>query len=130
MNYKLLLFLPFVKLNKSGSGFPFGSLVLISLSSSKKACCNTSNGINRSCGGYTKTFDIKSIASGGVLDLKTLKHNQIYEGKFILMPRMRFNLREFKLCIIRIHCLNLLFSRCSQHFYYLYKLIYSTFSRE
>lgn len=60
------------KSNKSGKGFPFGSFVFLSLNSSKNGCKRASSGFNLLSGLYTKIFDIKSIASVGVLDLKTL----------------------------------------------------------
>jgi hypothetical protein len=62
----------FEKSNRSGKGLPFGNLVFLSLNSSKNGCNNTSKGLSLLSGLYTKTLDIKSIASGGVLDLKTL----------------------------------------------------------
>lgn len=62
----------FEKSKRSGRGPPFGNFVFLSRSSSKKGCINASNGLNLLSGLYTNTFEIKSIASGGVLDLKTL----------------------------------------------------------
>ena len=62
------------KSNKSGHGFPLGNFVFLSLNSSKNGCNNASNGFNLLSGLYTNILDIKSIASGGVLDLKTLFH--------------------------------------------------------
>jgi hypothetical protein len=62
----------FEKSNKSYKGFPLGNLVFLSLNSSKNGCNNASKGFNLLSGLYTKIFDIKSIASGGVLDLNTL----------------------------------------------------------
>lgn len=60
------------KSNKSGNGFPLGSLVFLSLNSSKKGCSSASSGFSLLSGLYTRIFEIKSIASGGVLDLNTL----------------------------------------------------------
>jgi hypothetical protein len=62
----------FEKSNKSGKGFPFGNLVFLSLSSSKNGWRSASRGFNLLSGLYTKILEIKSMASGGVLDLKTL----------------------------------------------------------
>lgn len=62
------------KSNKSGKLDPFGSLVFLSLNSSKNGCSKASSGFNLLSGLYTKIFDIKSIASGGVRDLNTLFH--------------------------------------------------------
>lgn len=62
----------FEKSNKSGREFPFGSLVFLSLSSSKKGCSSASRGFSLLSGLYTKSLDIRSIASGGVRDLNTL----------------------------------------------------------
>lgn len=60
------------KSNKSGRGFPLGNFVLLSLSSSKKGWVKASKGLNLLSGLYTKILEMRSIASGGVLDLKTL----------------------------------------------------------
>lgn len=62
------------KSNKSGKFDPFGNLVFLSLSSSKNGCNSASSGFNLLSGLYTRIFEIKSIASGGVRDLNTLFH--------------------------------------------------------
>lgn len=62
----------FEKSNRSGKGLPFGNLVFLSLNSSKNGCSSASRGFNLLSGLYTRILEIKSIASGGVLDLNTL----------------------------------------------------------
>ena len=62
----------FEKSNRSGKGLPFGNFVFLSLNSSKKGCNSASRGFNLLSGLYTRILEIKSIASGGVLDLNTL----------------------------------------------------------
>ena len=64
----------FEKSNKSGIGFPVGNFVALSLSSSKNGWTIASNGFSLLSGLYTKILEIRSIASGGVLDLNTLFH--------------------------------------------------------
>jgi hypothetical protein len=60
------------KSNRSGRAFPLGNLVVLSLSSSKKGCSKASRGLRRLSGLYTRILEIRSMASGGVLDLNTL----------------------------------------------------------
>ena len=62
------------KSNKSGREFPLGSFVLLSLSSSKKGCSKASRGLSLLSGLYTNSFEMRSIASGGVRERKTLFH--------------------------------------------------------
>ena len=71
MTFNKINNLPAVKLNKSGSGPPLGRVVLGSRSSSKNGWRSPSIGFNRCSGGYTSSRETRSIASGGVLDLKT-----------------------------------------------------------
>ncbi len=64
--------LPSVKLNKFYNYFPL-ILHLGFLSSSKKGCNKAYIGLSLFSGSYTKTFEIKSIATGSTLQfLKTL----------------------------------------------------------
>ena len=62
----------FEKSNKSGKFDPLGNLVFLSRNSSKNGWSNASSGFNLLSGLYTKIFEIRSIASAGVLDLNTL----------------------------------------------------------
>lgn len=61
-----------VKSNRGGNGFPFGSLVLGSLNSSKKFCYKASMGVNLLSGLYTNNRLMRSMASSGVFCLNTL----------------------------------------------------------
>lgn len=60
------------KSKSSGKGFPLGSFVFGYLSSSKNGCRRISRGLSLLSGLYTRILEIMSIASGGVLALKTL----------------------------------------------------------
>lgn len=60
-----------VKSNKGGNSRPVESLVSGFLSSSKNGCTNASLAVNRACGSYCNTREIKSIASGCTLDRNT-----------------------------------------------------------
>lgn len=66
----------YVKLNRSGSGCPVGSLVFWSLNSLKNGSRSASNGLGLPLGSYTKSLATKSIASLAVLDLNTLSHGR------------------------------------------------------
>jgi len=63
-----------VKLNRSGSGCPFGSVVPYSLSSSKKGSKSPLNGVGLPLGSYWSNLDTKSIDSRDVLCLNTFSH--------------------------------------------------------
>ena len=63
-----------MKLNKSGRGWPFGNLVFGSLNSSKYGSNNPERGVGLAFGSYYKSLETKSIASRGVLCLKTFSH--------------------------------------------------------
>ena len=63
-----------VKLNKSGNGYPLGNTHSCSLSSSKYGSNNADNGVGLAFGSYYNNLDTKSIASRGVLCLKTFSH--------------------------------------------------------
>lgn len=66
----LQLLPPIEKSNSGGSGFPVGILVSGLRNSSKKGCISASLAVGLANGLYCNIFDIKSIASGGVLNLK------------------------------------------------------------
>jgi len=66
----------YVKLNKSGSGWPLGSLVFGSRSSSKYGSRRPPRGVGLPFGSYWRSLDTNSIASLGVLCLKTLSHGR------------------------------------------------------
>ena len=63
-----------VKLNKSGNGAPLGKVVSGSLNSSKYGSSKADSGVGLAFGSYCNSLDTKSIASLGVLCLKTFSH--------------------------------------------------------
>ena len=63
-----------VKLNSSGSGWPFGNLVFGSRNSSKYGSRRAPRGVGLANGSYCNNYETKSMASFGVLCLKTFSH--------------------------------------------------------
>lgn len=61
---------PIEKSNSGGRGFPVGIFVSGLRNSSKNGCISASLAVGLANGLYCNIFDIKSIASGGVLNLK------------------------------------------------------------
>ena len=65
-----------VKSKRGGSELPLGRRVLPSLSSSKNGWPHPSKGLMRRSVSYASVDQMKSIASSGVFDRKTLRHWQ------------------------------------------------------
>ena len=63
-----------MKLKRSGSGSPFGSLVSYNLSSSKNGSKRPLNGVGLASGSYYSSLETKSIDSRDVLCLNTFSH--------------------------------------------------------
>lgn len=74
------------KLNKTGNSLPFGSRVLGSRNSSKKAWAHASRGEILADGMYSSSLLTTCIASGGVRGRNTLKYNHHVKNWLLNSP--------------------------------------------